>query len=202
MTNPWARDLEPTRAEIDAVVAAGVRLVLSATDIAVQAKARRIQTFTWQASGAEETHPTQLLVLALGRLHDMPFLPHRTVELAEDGRVVADPATGQTGLPGVFAVGECALGPLRVAEAIASGVRVAGHVDRWLGGDGELPPNVDATFLDDQIWGKRLPTVPGARPAVPPGGARGGPRAEAVGTLPDDAARGESMRCRRCRIFA
>ena len=119
------------------------------------------------------------------------FLPHKSIEVGADGRVVVNAATGETGLEGVFAAGECAHGPMRVAEAIASGVRAAQNMDIYLGGDGKLPPNRDSSFLDDQVVGRRLRTVDGARLDVADGDAGLG-----------EPSYRESLRCLRCRVYA
>lgn len=191
---PSASDLEASREETDAAVAEGARLVLSPFDIEIVERARRVSGVTWRtAAGGQEKHAAQTVVLALGRMADIPFLPHKSVELRADGRVVVDSVTGQTGLEGVFAAGECAHGPMRVAEAIASSIRAAQHMDLYLGGDGEMPRNFDSSFLDDQVMGRQLPTADGRRVDVLNGD--------------DDEGRGalayrESQRCRRCRIFA
>ena len=202
VTGPWAGDLDAASDELDAVVADGVRLVLSPRDMEITAAARRVAAVTWLTAGGGEKHSAQRVVLALGRLHDVPFLPHKAIELAEDGRVVVDPGTGRTRSAGVFAAGECAHGPMRVAHAIASGVRAAQHMDRYLGGDGELPPNFDPSFIEDRAMRKRLPTVAG-EPVEPAAASAGsGAFIETHATLSADLARRESSRCKRCRIFA
>ena len=48
----------------------------------------------------------------------------RCVEM-RDGRIVADPATGQTGNPRYFAGGDCVNGGREVVDAVADGKRAA-----------------------------------------------------------------------------
>ena len=52
----------------------------------------------------------------------------------ERGRLVADPLTLQTPLPGVFAGGDATLGPASVVEAIAAGIQAAESIQRYLRG--------------------------------------------------------------------
>jgi len=189
---PSAGDLEASQEEMDAAVAEGGRLVLSPSEIEIVEGARRVTAVTWRTeAGGQEEHAAQVVVIALGRMVDLPFLPHKSIEVGADGRVVVNAATGETGLEGVFAAGECAHGPMRVAEAIASGVRAAQNMDIYLGGDGKLPPNRDSSFLDDQVVGRRLRTVDGARLDVADGDAGLG-----------EPSYRESLRCLRCRVYA
>jgi len=47
---------------------------------------------------------------------------------------------------GIFAAGDCVSGGTTVIEAIAGGQRAAVHIDKLLGGAGQLPPDVGFTF--------------------------------------------------------
>jgi glutamate synthase (NADPH/NADH) small chain len=49
---------------------------------------------------------------------------YRNVEV-RDGRIVADPITGQTGNPRYFAGGDCVNGGREVVDAVADGKRCA-----------------------------------------------------------------------------
>ena len=48
----------------------------------------------------------------------------RQIEV-RDGRIVADPATGQTGNPRYYAGGDCVNGGREVVDAVADGKRAA-----------------------------------------------------------------------------
>lgn len=54
--------------------------------------------------------------------------------LMERGRIVIDPATGQTSNPHYFAGGDCTNGGREVVDAVADGKRAASAMAAWLGG--------------------------------------------------------------------
>ena len=72
--------------------------------------------------------------------------------------IEVDPNTLATSRPGVFAAGDAILGPTSVVHAIGSGKKAAISIDRYLGGNGELPkeeigatgPTSRETFLERQ----------------------------------------------------
>ncbi len=57
-----------------------------------------------------------------------------------NGVIHADAQTGATSLPGVFAGGDCVLGPNTVISAIAMGKRTAAAIDRYLRGEQAFLP--------------------------------------------------------------
>jgi hypothetical protein len=78
-----------------------------------------------------------------------------------------EPDTLATSKPGTFATGDAILGPTSVVNAIGSGRKAAISIDRYVGGDGELPveeikaagPTSRETFLERQK-SKRRPKLP------------------------------------------
>ena len=54
------------------------------------------------------------------------------VETTKWGTLTADPLTLETGLPGVFAGGDCVTGPDVVVNAKLAGRKAAISIDRWL----------------------------------------------------------------------
>jgi hypothetical protein len=70
--------------------------------------------------------------------------------------IEVDPNTLATSKPGVFATGDAILGPTSVVHAIGSGRKAAISIDKYLGGNGELPieeteatgPTSRETFLE------------------------------------------------------
>jgi hypothetical protein len=78
-----------------------------------------------------------------------------------------DPDTLATSKPGIFATGDAILGPTSVVNAIGSGKKAAISIDRYVGGNGELPveeikaagPTSRETFLERQK-SKRRPKLP------------------------------------------
>ena len=81
--------------------------------------------------------------------------------------IEVDPNTLATSKAGIFATGDAILGPTSVVNAIGSGKKAAISVDRYLGGNGELPieqieatgPTSRETFLERQKP-KRRPKLP------------------------------------------
>jgi hypothetical protein len=70
--------------------------------------------------------------------------------------IEVDPNTLATSKPGIFATGDTILGPTSVVNAIGSGKKAAISIDKYLGGNGELPieeikftgPTSRDTFLE------------------------------------------------------
>jgi hypothetical protein len=81
--------------------------------------------------------------------------------------IEVDPDTLATSRPGIFATGDAILGPTSVVHAIGSGKKAAISIDRYVGGNGELPieeieatgPTSRETFLERQKP-KRRPKLP------------------------------------------
>ncbi len=75
------------------------------------------------------------VIVAVGQEVDTSWVETAGLEeLLVDGRVAADPLTGVTPLPSVFACGDAVTGPRSLVEAVAAGKRVALAVDAWLRG--------------------------------------------------------------------
>jgi len=85
--------------------------------------------------GSEFRVPTDLFIEAVGEITDITFLTEG-IEVTRRDTIVADPATFETSLPGVFAGGDVVTGPKSVIDAIAAGKRAARAMDLYLrGGD-------------------------------------------------------------------
>lgn len=83
--------------------------------------------------GSEFVVPASTVLLAIGEMPDVSFLP-KDVEVARGNRVVVDQVTLETKSPGVFAGGDAVSGPASVIEAIAAGKRAAISIDRYVRG--------------------------------------------------------------------
>ncbi|MFW6413979.1 MAG: NADH-ubiquinone oxidoreductase-F iron-sulfur binding region domain-containing protein [Verrucomicrobiota bacterium] len=89
------------------------------------------------------------------------------LELTNDGRIKADPTTGVTSVPWLFAGGDCTTGPASLIEAVAAGERAAAGIDEYLTGeehafwrvekvvDTHFDPNADP-FPDARAGVKKL----------------------------------------------
>jgi len=91
--------------------------------------------------GSEFQIEADTVILAVGEAPDLSILP-KEVETNETNTVAVNPITMETSLPGVFAGGDCVLGPATVIEAIAAGKRAATHIDEYLRAEGLKAENV------------------------------------------------------------
>jgi len=74
-------------------------------------------------------------VIAIGN-QPHPLIPQTTagLEVTRRGNIVADPRTGETSKPGVFAGGDIVTGAATVIEAMGAGKRAAAAIDAYLAG--------------------------------------------------------------------
>lgn len=76
------------------------------------------------------------VIFAVGQRTDLPM--EAGLERGRGNCIVADPATFETSVPGIFACGDAIYGTKTVIQALASGREVASVVDKHLGGDGDI----------------------------------------------------------------
>ncbi|HJX02460.1 MAG TPA: FAD-dependent oxidoreductase [Candidatus Bathyarchaeia archaeon] len=81
--------------------------------------------------GSEFKRETDMVILAIGEVPDVEFLP-KEILLDDGGTVWVDPVTMETTLQGVFAGGDAVTGPATVIEAICGGKRAAESIDKYL----------------------------------------------------------------------
>ena len=75
-------------------------------------------------------------ILAIGQSPDLSFLSEDDgVETMRSGMIRADPETGATTAPGIFAGGDVVSGPRNVIEVIAAAHQVARAIHAYLGGE-------------------------------------------------------------------
>jgi NADPH-dependent glutamate synthase beta subunit-like oxidoreductase/dihydroorotate dehydrogenase len=84
-----------------------------------------------EVEGTEFTLNVDTVISALGQKLDSLPDPDSSRVLA-NGRIKADPGTFETGIPGVFAVGDAALGASDIISSIASARHAAAAVDQKL----------------------------------------------------------------------
>lgn len=80
---------------------------------------------------SEFTRETDMVILAVGEVPDLKFLPPE-IELNENGTVWVNPITMETSVQGVFAGGDAVTGPATVIEAIQAGKRAAESIENYL----------------------------------------------------------------------
>jgi len=80
--------------------------------------------------------PADQVIVAIGqKLKARPLGKPLDLELTERGWIKADPRTGRTSIPWLFAGGDAVSGPSSVVEAIAAGERAAAGIDEALTGE-------------------------------------------------------------------
>jgi NADPH-dependent glutamate synthase beta subunit-like oxidoreductase/coenzyme F420-reducing hydrogenase delta subunit/NAD-dependent dihydropyrimidine dehydrogenase PreA subunit len=83
--------------------------------------------------GSEFLVEADRVLTAVGQEADFGFLSERQqAELTKRGRLIADPNTAMTRLPGVFGAGDVLTGPATVIEAIAAGHRAAESIRHFM----------------------------------------------------------------------
>jgi glutamate synthase (NADPH) small chain len=95
-------------------------------------------------AGTEESHPADLVLLAMGFVGPEPKLPD-ALGVERDGRGNIAAAAYATSVPGVFAAGDARRGQSLIVWAIDEGRRCARAVDAWLAENGERATAVGAT---------------------------------------------------------
>jgi NADPH-dependent glutamate synthase beta subunit-like oxidoreductase len=153
-------------------------------------------------TGEEVTEGVDLVIAAIGQ-HVQKFAGFG-VETDTKGRIVTDKQTLATSRPGVYAGGDCVLGPSSLIESVAQGRIAAAAMDRLLGGDGDI----EETLLRDG-WqtSPRLGPDPdfNRRPRIFPGLLAATERKgweEIEHRLTDADARAEGSRCLKCNLAA
>lgn len=84
-------------------------------------------------AGSEFAVDCDLVIPAIGQSPLLDLLKQLPGIALQRGRILADPATGQTSNPKYFAGGDCANGGREVVDAVADGKRAAGGIAAWLG---------------------------------------------------------------------
>jgi glutamate synthase (NADPH/NADH) small chain len=94
--------------------------------------------------GSNFTVDADTVILAVGYWPD-PTLGEANPDLKTRnyGLIIADPETGATTLPGVYAGGDAVTGPDLVVTAMAAGHRAAAAIDEYLGRDDHQPVSAE-----------------------------------------------------------
>ena len=83
--------------------------------------------------GSEFIVKADVVVVATGQAPELSFLSDsRKLNISSGNLIKADPITGATNIPGVFAGGDIVSGPRTVVEAVALGKEAAISIDRYL----------------------------------------------------------------------
>jgi heterodisulfide reductase subunit A-like polyferredoxin len=153
--------------------------------------------------GSEFVLPCDAVIATIGQFPDVGGLGERLgLETTKWGTLKADPLTLETGLPGVFAGGDCVTGPDVVINAELAGKKAAKSIDRWLnhkdlriGREEEGPYRTEYIVDTSGVLMQRQIHMQALDPTT-----RGKTFAEVhVGYTPDEAV-AEAKRCLACGI--
>jgi heterodisulfide reductase subunit A2 len=153
--------------------------------------------------GSETIIGVDNVIPAIGQMPDKAFLAGLGLEADPKGRIVAHEETLATSEPGVFAGGDCTLGPASFVEAVAHGRKAAESIRSFLehGGLREIKPKekpVDPGLTEEErkrarpVAPRKMPTL-----AVP---KRKGNFAEVELGFTAEMAMAEGQRCLSCSI--
>jgi len=76
--------------------------------------------------------PCDTVFVAIGQASETDLLSNLGIELAPGGRIATDPETLATTRPGVFAGGDCTLGPATFVQAVSHGRQAALSIHNYL----------------------------------------------------------------------
>ena len=96
-----------------------------------------------EIAGSEFTEDVDLVIGAIGQRPEE--ISGFGVQLAKNNRVQVRADNMLTSRPGVYAGGDCVLGPSTLIESVAQGRKAAAAIDAYLGGDG----NIEEKLLPD-----------------------------------------------------
>jgi len=154
-------------------------------------------------TGSEHILHCDGVIVTIGQVPDVNALGEKLgLATTKWGTLQADPLTLETGLPGVFAGGDCVTGPDVVVTAMLAGKKAATSIDRWLnqqdlhaGREAEGPFHTQYVVDTTGVLMQRQVLVQALDPTT-----RGKTFAEVqVGYTPEEAI-AEAKRCLACGI--
>jgi putative selenate reductase len=148
--------------------------------------------------GSDFEIPFDTLILAISQGAILDFLDGEPIALNEQGYIVADPATFETSLPGVYAGGDVVNdGPASIVKAAAAGKAMAAHI---LGRQAAAAvPEEQDVNVAELLRRKSRRRWRASSPELPPEKREG--FAEVVLTFDEEQARAEAGRCLDCDVF-
>lgn len=149
--------------------------------------------------GSESTIECDMVIPAIGQVPSTEVVNRcEGLKVTDAGTVNVDRVTFKTGNDKVFAGGDCVTGAASVIEAIAAGQKAAVHIDRMLGGMGELPEDKGFSLRKpDEAVSEPIQRVQEKNISL---SKRKRGFAEVVLGLDREQAVGEAQRCLRCDL--
>jgi NADH-quinone oxidoreductase subunit F len=111
-------------------------------------------------AGSEFTLPVDTVIVAIGQSVDFA---KSELSVHRSGRLVADPKTLETNIPGVYAGGDSVTGPATVIEAVAQGLKAAQAIDQKVRGVAPKPvviPDERQVADDEEVKEKARVAMP------------------------------------------
>lgn len=148
--------------------------------------------------GSEFVVPCEVVIAAIGQTPDVGSIKVDGLAVTRAGTIAVEEDTLGTGIPGVYAGGDCVSGPATVVEAIAAGKKAASAIDKMLGGTGQVVVDMPVVrVIDREIIEEPTPRVD--LPTLPVGQRLGGFVEVEQGYTLEDAMK-EAARCLRCDV--
>jgi putative selenate reductase len=147
--------------------------------------------------GREEFLPADTIITAISQDTLLDFLGGLEARVTKGGRLVVDPATCETSVPGLFAGGDAVRGPDSIIQAIADGRFAAEEIARRHGVEPVAEPVLEKNVPTSEIMAKKSRQIPPQTVPTLPVRARGG-FAEVEGAFGPEAAVAEAARCLDC----
>jgi NADPH-dependent glutamate synthase beta subunit-like oxidoreductase len=153
-----------------------------------------------EVPGSEFDEQVDLVVSAVGQ-HPERFA-HFGVHTDDRGRIKVREDSMLTSVPGVYAGGDCVLGPSTLIDSVAHGRTAAAAIDRQLGGDGDIEETLLTDGWETPAWLGREDGFNRRRVVHPiklePAARHGWDEVERG--WPDADARAEASRCLKCNL--
>ncbi len=207
-------DMPAEAAEIEEAEREGIKITPMVNPVQVMGNGKvealqcvMMRPAEFDASGRRRTVPidrseflirADVVIPAIGQVPESDPLVDEGLAVGKGGVLSVNPDSYATNVPWVFAAGDCVTGPATVIEAIAAGKAAASSIDKFLGGDGVLMPELEVTrtasyeLLEDVTHREKIKTVPVSERLCS--------FCEVELSYTPDAAMREAARCLRCDI--
>ncbi|HUY04049.1 MAG TPA: FAD-dependent oxidoreductase, partial [Rhodocyclaceae bacterium] len=155
-----------------------------------------------EIAGSEFQEEVDLVIAAIGQHPEQH--PGYLVQAGNNGRLQVREDNMLTSRPGVFAGGDCVLGPSTLIESVAQGRIAAAAMDAFLGGDGNIEERLLPEDWDtDPFIGREdgFNQVRRFHPVMIAPGQRDNWDEVELG-LDQDSAQAEALRCLKCNLAA
>lgn len=101
--------------------------------------------------GSETVIDTSMVIVAIGQAPESNLLSTYVAETSREGLFITDPYTLATSIPGVFAGGDCTLGPASFVQAVAHGRKAADAIHAYLSKESIAKVDVHEVPIDKHL---------------------------------------------------